>query len=47
MDLSVPSENQALRALSWRLWGKALNAPDPTTFYTPGEKGYTDYPAEG
>lgn len=21
-----------------------LNAPDPQTFYTPGEKGYTDYP---
>ncbi len=21
-----------------------LNAPDPTTFYTPGETGYTDYP---
>jgi len=21
------------------------NAPDPTTFYTPGPKGYTDYPA--
>lgn len=25
--------------------GAALNAPDQTTFYTPGEKGYTDYPA--
>jgi N-ethylmaleimide reductase len=24
--------------------GAALNAPDPTTFYTPGPKGYTDYP---
>jgi N-ethylmaleimide reductase len=23
----------------------ALNAPDPSTFYTPGAKGYTDYPA--
>ena len=22
----------------------ALNAPDATTFYTPGAKGYTDYP---
>ncbi|WP_286857333.1 hypothetical protein [Sphingobacterium sp. UBA7625] len=22
----------------------ALNAPDQETFYTPGEKGYTDYP---
>ncbi|KQV78522.1 alkene reductase [Massilia sp. Root351] len=22
-----------------------LNAPDPGTFYTPGEQGYTDYPA--
>jgi N-ethylmaleimide reductase len=25
--------------------GAALNAPDMTTFYTPGEKGYTDYPS--
>lgn len=24
--------------------GTALIAPDPDTFYTPGEKGYTDYP---
>ncbi len=24
-----------------------LNAPDPSTFYTPGPKGYTDYPALG
>lgn len=24
--------------------GTALNAPDSDTFYTPGEKGYTDYP---
>ncbi len=24
--------------------GDALNAPDMTTFYTPGPKGYTDYP---
>jgi N-ethylmaleimide reductase len=24
--------------------GAALNAPDGTTFYTPGPKGYTDYP---
>jgi N-ethylmaleimide reductase len=24
--------------------GASLNAPDPTTFYTPGPKGYTDYP---
>ncbi|MCB1225984.1 MAG: alkene reductase [Verrucomicrobiales bacterium] len=23
----------------------ALNAPDPATFYSPGPKGYTDYPA--
>jgi N-ethylmaleimide reductase len=22
----------------------AMNAPDVSTFYTPGEKGYTDYP---
>jgi N-ethylmaleimide reductase len=22
-----------------------LSAPDFTSFYTPGEKGYTDYPA--
>jgi 2,4-dienoyl-CoA reductase-like NADH-dependent reductase (Old Yellow Enzyme family) len=25
--------------------GTALNVPDPTTFYAPGSKGYTDYPA--
>ncbi len=25
--------------------GSELNAPDFATFYTPGEKGYTDYPA--
>jgi N-ethylmaleimide reductase len=25
--------------------GSALNAPDMGTFYTPGEKGYTDYPS--
>ena len=25
--------------------GAVLNAPDMETFYTPGEKGYTDYPA--
>lgn len=25
--------------------GTPLNAPDPSTFYTPGPKGYTDYPA--
>jgi N-ethylmaleimide reductase len=24
--------------------GAPVNAPDPTTFYTPGPKGYTDYP---
>lgn len=24
-----------------------LNAPDPSTFYTPGPKGYTDYPTAG
>jgi N-ethylmaleimide reductase len=24
--------------------GAALNAPDSSTFYTPGAKGYTDYP---
>jgi N-ethylmaleimide reductase len=23
----------------------AVNAPDMSTFYTPGPKGYTDYPA--
>jgi N-ethylmaleimide reductase len=29
-----------------RIAAKApLNAPDPATFYTPGAKGYTDYPA--
>ena len=25
--------------------GQPLNTPDPSTFYTPGEQGYTDYPA--
>jgi N-ethylmaleimide reductase len=24
--------------------GAALNSPDMNTFYTPGPKGYTDYP---
>ena len=24
--------------------GLELSPPDPDTFYTPGEKGYTDYP---
>ena len=24
--------------------GAPVNAPDPNTFYTPGPKGYTDYP---
>jgi N-ethylmaleimide reductase len=27
--------------------GAALNPPDMSTFYTPGPKGYTDYPALG
>ncbi len=27
--------------------GAALNAPDMATFYTPGAKGYTDYPTLG
>jgi len=27
--------------------GAAVNAPDMDTFYTPGPKGYTDYPALG
>jgi N-ethylmaleimide reductase len=27
--------------------GVALNAPDMSTFYTPGPKGYTDYPTLG
>jgi hypothetical protein len=27
--------------------GAAVNAPDFNTFYTPGAKGYTDYPALG
>jgi N-ethylmaleimide reductase len=26
--------------------GLPLAAPDPATFYTPGERGYTDYPGE-
>jgi hypothetical protein len=27
--------------------GAPLSEPDQTTFYTPGGKGYTDYPALG
>lgn len=27
--------------------GAPLNTPDKATFYTPGVKGYTDYPAMG
>lgn len=27
------------------LAGAPLNAPDPATFYTPGARGYTDYPS--
>ena len=27
--------------------GAPVNAPDMNTFYTPGSKGYTDYPAQG
>lgn len=27
--------------------GAALNPPDPSTFYTPGPRGFTDYPALG
>lgn len=27
--------------------GRPLNAPDMATFYTPGPKGYTDYPGMG
>ncbi len=30
----------------WKI-GAAVNAPDMSTFYTPGPKGYTDYPALG
>jgi len=30
----------------WQV-GAAVNAPDMNTFYTPGPKGYTDYPALG
>jgi len=25
--------------------GAPMNAPDASTFYTPGPKGYIDYPA--
>jgi len=35
--------NPALVA-RWKT-GAAVNAPDMATFYTPGPKGYTDYPA--
>jgi N-ethylmaleimide reductase len=30
----------------WKI-GEPVNAPDMATFYTPGPKGYTDYPALG
>ncbi len=30
----------------WKV-GAALNAPDMDTFYSPGSKGYTDYPSMG
>jgi len=33
-----PTNNQAIDA------GAALSAPDFATFYTPGPKGYTEYP---
>jgi len=39
--LANPDLVERLRA------GAALNAPDMTTFYTPGAKGYTDYPTLG
>jgi len=34
------------RLVSRLLEGSALAEPDQATFYTPGEKGYTDYPLE-
>jgi N-ethylmaleimide reductase len=39
--LANPDLVERLRA------GVELNAPDRSTFYTPGAKGYTDYPALG
>lgn len=39
--LANPDLIERLRA------GAPLNAPDPSTFYTPGPKGYTDYPRAG
>ncbi len=33
-------------ATRWKT-GAAENEPDMDTFYTPGAKGYTDYPALG
>ena len=36
--LANPDLDERMRA------GSALNAPDPSTFSTPGAKGYTDYP---
>ena len=36
--LANPDLPQRIRA------GAALNRPDPATFYSPGPKGYTDYP---
>ncbi len=37
---AIANPDLALRLES----GAALNIPDRSTFYTPGEKGYTDYP---
>jgi len=39
MFLANPDSVQRMRA------NAPLNAPDMETFYTPGPKGYTDYPA--
>jgi N-ethylmaleimide reductase len=38
----VPADNPGLPE---RIQARApLSAPDSSTFYTPGAKGYTDYP---
>ena len=45
-----PDRRRASRSSPIRIWSRAgrpalpLNAPDMNTFYTPGAKGYTDYP---
>jgi len=42
---SLQLANRMVMAPMTRSRAPPLNAPDPATFYVPGAKGYTDYPA--